>query len=470
MTPIKVLLDMDVRNKSTYRAALEGTDMAFVEILSKLGYNPDADVNPTISLHRNPTDTRLEDAKKRLETFATNKEIGLFDFVKHAGTTMHNFLDVIKLGFLNDLTMEDSGLFHVKISCLLNESGLEHNTSTAKKFECQIKHLADFGLMEIEKIGHTRAYRFKDTDNNRNIIRVLLEERGARMIEIKSIGPYIDGISFELDPKNLYNFSENPIDYTLPKGEELNDDEMIRLKKLVSEIPSSLAFIKESPDMLQTCGFVAESSFSEIEEICEFNGTISKRVKERHAKERVTNMSIHEIEKEIGSQFPVEIARDTMEKIAATMAYFCVHNLHSTSRNLRVDQWGNAKMDIRINQRSEDLLYAYYWGDKHNEPECPSKDDIEAAYFDVVTNRNGGLRLKDNENNRDIISDFVKVCGFDVDSISAIRDDCYITRTRYGQEETELKNVFVIDTIFVSTDNIEKVLELHEKCGIKKKS
>ena len=467
MTPIRVLLDMDVRTKSTYRATLEGLDMAMVETLSRLKYDPYAS-NPTIALHRQPTDIRLAAVQSRLEAFLENKEIGLCDFVKHARTIMYDFLDVIKLGFLNDLTMCDSGIFHIDISCMLHESGLEHSTSTAKKFENQIKHLTNFNLMDIEKVGNTRSYRFKDTDNNRNAIRTLLEERGARMIDVKSIGHYIDYVSFELDPKNLHKFSENPIDYSLPITEDLNDDEMIKLKKLVSEIPSSLAFINKSPDMLQTCGFVAESSFAEIEGICAFEGKILKRVRERHAKERAANMNIHEIEKEIGSQFPIEIARDVMEKIAAAMAYFCVENLHATSRNLQIDQWGNVKMDIKINQRSEDLMYAYYWGDKYKEPHIPDMTLMEDV-FDMVKNRNGGIRLIDNENNRNEIVKIVRsVCGLDVDSISIARDDCCITRTRYDEEETCLENIFVVDQISVSTDGIEGILKQHDLCKMRK--
>ena len=470
MTPIKVLLDMDVRTKSTYQATLAGLDLGMSEILSKLSYNPDG-ANNTIELHRQPTDIRLEAARKRLEAFFTNKEVGLCDFVKHARTTMHDFLDVIKLGFLHELYMDDSGLLKIEIACMLHESGLDHNTSTAKKFENQIKHLADFGLMDIEKAKGVGSYRFKDTENNRAIIKTLLSERGAILIQIKSFKDHIDSISFSLDPKNLHKFSENPVDYSMPITDELNDDEMIKLKKLVSEIPSSLAFIQESPDMVQTCGFVAESCFAEIEEICQFDGSIFKRVSERHAKERASNMSIRDIEKKIGEKFPADIARVTMEKLNATMSYFCVENLHAMSRNLMIDQWGNVKMDIKISQRDGDLRYVWFFDEtKYNEPNIPDKDLIDAAYFDAVTNRNGGLRLIDNENNRNIIAEFVKsVCDFDVDSISAVRDQCYVTKTRYGQEETRLESVFAIDSVSVSADNIDGILKQHDLCKMRKK-
>ena len=467
LTPIKVLLNMDVRTKSTYRAALEGIDQAFVETLEKIGYNPNSS-DSTISLHRQPTDFRLEAAKKRLETFATNNEVGLFDFVKHARTTMHDFLDVIKLGFLNDLTMDDFGCLQIRITCMLHASGCEYDTSNTKKFEQQLKHLSDFGLTDLKKVGGTRSYRFNDTDNNRNIIRTILEERGARMIKMEAMGPWIDYLSFELDPKHIHKFSENPVDYTLPVTDELNDDEMIKLKKLVAEITSSLAFIKESPDMLQTCGFVAESSFSEVEEIVGFDGIISKRVKERHAKERAANMNIHEIEKEIGSNFPVEIARDVMKKIDATMDYFCVKNLHGIARNLQITQWGSAKMDIRIEQRDDELLYARCWFDGTQEPELTDME-LMREVFDVVENRNKGIRLIDNEKNRKLIEEFLRdSAGCEIDSISVVRDNCFIeTTTPYGTTR-KLENVYVIDKISASTENIEKILELHEKCGIKK--
>lgn len=467
LTPIKVLLDMDVRTKCTYRAALEGLDQSVVQLLNGINYNPNGTDN-TIQLHRQPTDFRLEVAKSRLEAFAANKEIGICDFVKHARNVMHDFLDVVKLGHIHDLLMDNSGMFRIEISCMLHESGLESNTSTKAKFNDQLKHLADIGLV-AEKAKSLSVYRFKDTDHNRAAIRKILGDRGAQLIRIEARKDEIDSVSFILDPINLYKFTENPVDYTLPKTDELNEDEIIKMKKLVNEIPSSLAFIKESPDMLQTCGFVAESSFAEIEEICGYEGVIFKRVRERHAKERASNMSIHEIEKEIGSQFPAEIARNVMGKIAATMAYFCIENLHATTRDLVIDEWGNIRMNIKINQRSEDLRYCYYFDDtKYNEPTVPEFELIDDV-FDVVKNRNGGIRLKDNENNRDLIAKFVKsTMGFEIDSISVVRDNCYVTRTRYGQEETTLENVFVIDQVSISTDNIEGVLHQRDLCKMRK--
>jgi hypothetical protein len=76
----------------------------------------------------------------------------------------------------------------------------------------------------------------------------------------------------------------------------------------------------------------------------------------------------------------------------------------------------------------------------------------------------------DTENNRKTIANFVRsVCGFEIDSISIVRDDCYVTRTRYGQAETNLENIFVIDQISVSVDHIEGILRQHDLCKMVKK-
>jgi hypothetical protein len=468
LTPIKILLDMDVKTKSTYRAALEGLDISMDQILTSLSYDPYCQDKNPVQLYRNPTDFRLEAARKRLTAFATNKEVGIIDYVKYAHNVVYDFLQVIKLGHLHNMQMNSSGMFEITISNTLHESGIDHNTSTKTKFESQLDYLARLGL-ETVKEKCLNSYHFSDTDTNRAIIKKILSDRGAMMIRVDSWRDNIDQVSFTLNPANLRNFIESPVDYTLPVTEELNDDEMIKLKKLVNEIPSSLAFIKESPDMIQTCGFLAESCFAEIEEICGFDGNVFKRVKERHAKERAANMNIHDIEKEIGSQFPAEIARDVMNKLAATMAYFCVENLHATCSDLKITEWGTVSMGIRINQRSEDLRYCYYFDkDKYNEPTVPVFELMDDV-FDVVNNRNGGIRLIDNENNRDTIASFAKsVCGLEIDSISVVRDDCYITRTRCGSEETCLKSIFVIDQITVSTDNIDGILRQHDLCKMRK--
>ena len=468
-TPVKVLLDMNVRAKSTYRAAMEGLDLSMNGILSGLGYDPNEDVN-SAQLYRQPTNVRLDDAQKRLAAFEANKEVGLCDFVKQARNIMYDFLQAIKLGHIHSIHMDNSGLFHIEISCMLHESGLESNTSTKAKFADQLKRLSDMGL-EVESAKGFGHYKFNDTDNNRAVIRDILASRGASLIKICSRRDDIDLVSFALNPTDLAKFTEAQVDYTLPVTDELNDDEMIKLKKLMSEIPSSLSFIKESPDMLQTCGYVAESSFAEICDIVGFDGIVSKRVRERHAKERAANMNIHEIEKEIGNKFPAEIARGIMEKISATVAYFCVENLHGTARNLMIDEWGTIRTDIKINQRSSDLRYTYYFDDtKYNEPNIPDWELIESV-FEVVKNRNDGIRLMDTENNRKTIMKFVKdIMGFEVDSISIVRDDCYVTKTRYGEAVTNLENIFVIDQISVSVDHIDGILRQHDICRMVKKT
>jgi hypothetical protein len=466
LTPIQILLDMGIKTKSTYQAALEGLDQSMVKILKDIGYDH-LNTNSTIELYRHPTDFRLEAAKNRLAAFSSNKEVGLIDFVKHARNIMYNFLEVINLGHIKEMSLDNSGRFNVKIGCMLHQSGIENNASEKRRFEDQLRRISDLGL-KFEKVSGLNSYRFLDNDTNRSIVRQILSDRGASLIKINAYREEIDEISFTLDPKNLHKFTENPVDYTLPKTNELNDDEMLQMKKLIGETLFSLAFIHGNPDMLQTCARVAESSFSQIEEIVGYEGSILKRIRERYAKERSANMSIREIEKEIGSKFPVEIVRDVMEKVSATLAYFCVANLHSVARNISIDQWGILRMDVKWCSNGDDMRYVYYFGDKYNEPEIPS-DDLVREVFDIVDSRNMGIRLIDNEVNKSTIEKFLKsACDFDVDSIAVVRDDCYVQSSVVGNNEKHLDSVFVIDQVSVSTDNVVGILRQHELCKMSK--
>jgi hypothetical protein len=350
---------------------------------------------------------------------------------------------------------------------LLHPSGIDNTIAERNRFEDQLSSLRNIGL-EVVKAKGLNSYRFVDTDNNRKIISGILSDRKAKMIRFHSCIGNIDNVEFTLEPADLNLFTTMPSDYSMPVSDELNDDEFLKMKKLVGEIPFSLAGATANPDMLQECCFVAEISFSDLCETVGYQGDIYNRVKSRYAKEKAANMDIHEIEKEIGLQFPVEIARDTMEKIAATLAYFCVENLHATTNSLSIDEWGYLRLNIRICKRSDDLMYAYYFDDeKYNTPTIP--DALMNEVFDVANNRNGGMRIIDNEANRNLIAEFVRsVCKFDVDGMSIVRDDCYITSTKFGEDTTQLKSVFVIDEVSVVVDHIDGILRQCDLCKITK--
>jgi hypothetical protein len=253
----------------------------------------------------------------------------------------------------------------------------------------------------------------------------------------------------------LYKFAENNTDCSLPVTDELNADEIIKLKKLIAEIPSSLAFIKCNPDMLHTCGYVAESSFAEICEIVGYNGIIFDRLKKRHAAARSANMGVYEIEKEIGSQFPIETARETMSKIVNALYYFCVENVHSMAKDICIDRYGCLRMTVQWVSDSEDLKYVYYFEPPYKEPSPPTID-VLMKNLNIVTNSRNGIKLLDNIDNKEGTALICSKIGFfDVDSIKSSTDIVDVNGVK--------RSVFVIDSISFSTNDIIHILDYHDK-------
>ena len=128
LTPLSILLDMNVLTKSTYRAALEGLDLSMVEILDKLGY----EYQPPRALFNQPTDARLAQAKNKLIRFQEDKRVGMGEYVQKVHRTLGDFFDVVYFGRIMDLTATSGGHFDVNMSCLLS-SGFSEDKASAKK-------------------------------------------------------------------------------------------------------------------------------------------------------------------------------------------------------------------------------------------------------------------------------------------------------------------------------------------------
>ena len=266
-------------------------------------------------------------------------------------------------------------------------------------------------------------------------------------------------VSFMLNPVDIEKFVENQTDYSMAKTDELNEDEIIEMRKHINELPPTLTMISAAPEMLQVCGSVAEYTFYDICEIVDFHGIIYSRVKARHAKERAMNMDIHDIENEIGKSFHPDKARDVIEKIVATLTNFGVENLHSTVRDISVNQWGMMTMKFVWKNDPDSFRYIYHLNNKYRKPVPPDMDLLDDV-FDVCHDVDNHVYLLDNSATKETIIKMVEsVVGLEVESINSCLRNCFITKTRYGEEVTELKRVFVIESISVSSENVIGVLD-----------
>lgn len=450
LQPVKILLDMKVETKSTYRAALEGLDLYMVQHLDSIGY--DANKVQNIQLYKLPTNTRLAAAQARREEFEKNPGVGICDFMQYANKVFYDFLEVYHVGHVYEMYMDDNSWLNVTIACLIHKRLTDGVASGAKKFKAQIDKLTEIGMYVKQENGMSH-YCIPDTETNRKQIHSLFVERDAKLFSIESSNGNISQIEFKLKPQNLCKFVETPKNFSEPITDMMNADEFAKMNKAIAEIYSSLAFSLESEEMLQTCCNVAENCFYDICEIAGYHGNIYSRVKSRHEDERKKNQTIYKLNDDMGSNFPVDVVEATMNKIVCNINRFCVENMQSVAHNIKIDQWGNLKADIKYIPRIEDMRYHLEYCriiDENFHVDMPEIDSMQAVY-DTIDDCAGSLYLKGTEKNFELITKFLNMIeGVHVDTIVTACNKC----NAYP---------FIIEGTKISISNVVGILNWYER-------
>lgn len=447
LTPLSILLDMNVLTKSTYRAALEGLDLSMVEILDKLGY----EYQPPRALFNQPTDARLAQAKNKLIRFHEDKRVGMGEYVQKVHRTLGDFFDVVYFGRVMDLTATSGGHFDVNMSCLLSSGFSDDKASAKKKFEEQLQRLNDMGIA-VEKYPKMSHWQMLDNDANKAVILETLQSKGASLIYITGRNGYISEIKFCLKPQDVANFETQPTFQKIAVTDELNEDEIIKIRKNISEIISSLAFIKSDPKMLNTCSFIAESCFSEICECVGFEGKISTRCKERHAAERAANLGIREIEAQIGNEFPVDEFAKTITQLHVDICYYLAYNLHSVIRNFSIDQWGSGKFTMKWVTNEDEFMY-YLDAEEFDNGCFPDFKEYEEL-FKISDWEGVGKVLLDAGNNMEMVKDFIQ-------TVPGMRVVSYKVKT--VGSKPYMNDLFVIDEVEVVIDDMTAMIQWYDK-------
>lgn len=422
LQPIKTLLDMGVVTKSTYRAALEGLDLSMANALSSIGYDNTQKYRASLFVHT--TDERLDMANTKTEMADIIPESALSEYVHYASDIMYKFLEYYYFGNLHEFYMSDAGMFSVEISCLLHTHGLGDNVVSAKKtFDNQLARLAENEITVIPRKGLANTMFLADTEANKKQIREILTSRGARVIKFISDEHCIRDITFTVKAEDMNSFVINEeTSVSFETTDELNPDEIAKLQKIIKEIPFSLAFIKESPDMVQTCGYVAESNFAELCTIVDFNGEVRKRVNARHAAERAKNMSIHEIENNLGANFDPTIAMDAFRKLRSGLSHMAIENLHASVRNLRIERYGSVNVTMKISRDSDDLRFMCYDDIDGERVKPMSRERITNTFETVPDYINNLVYIHDVVKNKEAIEKILsQIPGIEVQRFTSAR-------------------------------------------------
>ena len=350
------LLDFGTLTKSVYATALEGPNSFLEQQFLNLGYT--GKKFDDVRLYNMSTEQRSTLTKNTYAEFQKNPLVGVGHFTAHVDRVIHQFLNKYHIGFVNDVKMEYSGLLSIGIACSIHEPLISDNKESERiLFEKQIETLKSLGL-ELKNYEKRSGYFIVDNDNNRFILSWLLStKRSAKCLKITSNSGRIDHISFELAAQDIGQFDVDMDTTPIEVTTELNADEIHKIRKNIAEIYSSLSFASQMPDMVQTCCYVAENCFAEICEIVGYEGSIFKKVEARYETERVLNGNIRNISQKIGENFPTDLAKSAYDTIRSNLMSWCVHKMHSTVRNVVIDQYGHVSAKIQWIQNNHDMMY-----------------------------------------------------------------------------------------------------------------
>jgi len=438
---IQTLLDMNHTKKYTYKACLDGNEMFLHQALADLGYDPEKQLRT--ELFKFSTDARLRSAQITHKKFKEDNVYGIGAFVKHSGDVLHDFLKKYPLGHLSNMGVEWNGFFQVEIVCDITPPLLQSTTVDHLTFEYGKEELKTMGF----EFGENKRQQcfLLNTAENQQLLRTFFSKRDAKNIEINILENKIKTVSFYLNPTDVDNFEVELAKRELPITDELNADECRKLRKNIAEIYSSLSFAEIDKSMVQTCGYLAESYFAEICEIVGYEGTIAKRVRQRYETERGKNMSIHEINKEMGKLFDSKGFGNAFEQIQNNLRYWAANELHSSACGIKIERYGDLSVEIKWAPSEDDLLW---FVDSDDENAFPFHEDKFSLLDSAADPRY--KYLKDCKENKEAVMDMVrKIDQGDVASfVTTYRNEC---------------GDYVIDHVNLYFSNAAALLDLNPK-------
>lgn len=335
------LYNSGVCRKDKFTETLEEAEKKIIEILNSRGYRYDE--SERINLFRVSDEVRLAEAKEKLTRMETNPETSISEYVKSLNTIFDNFLDMYNFGWCRELEVNEYGTIHIQLCLTLHSKHFSDNPASAKiNFENQIARLKSLGFEIGKDKMHDNA--FLDTAKNHDLMKEFWESRGARNLHITTRGESIYELEFHIQKVDFDNFNIDKETVCLYVSEELNEDERLRIKKLVSEIESTISF--NEPSMINTCGTLVESYFAELCEIFGYDGEIRNIVDERHSKARKINMEIRNIEESIGEMFPAEKARDVLNSMYTKLSRMAVNQIGFSCHNFKMDKYGYVNVEL----------------------------------------------------------------------------------------------------------------------------
>ena len=262
---------------------------------------------------------------------------------------MLDFLKTYIFGWNNDFSMGENGLLQVEIICSVHNMAESDSPASDKiNLENHLEFMRNEGFkLEKNRFGD---WTYPASQTNLDLIQNILKDRGAKLLKVELKYDTIYKVSFMLKPENIGNFLVDSEKVLLEVSDEINDDEYIRLQRLCGHLNSSISYAKSMKSMLATAGSLVESYFSEICEILNYNGTIRKRVFDRHSEARDKNQRIREISQNIANIAP-ETAKEAIKDAKDRFDGFLNKNIGLGITDFYIDQYGIVNVKISHVQR-----------------------------------------------------------------------------------------------------------------------
>ena len=167
------------------------------------------------------------------------------------------------------------------------------------KSEKQLDIIKQYGFDIGQKKHRNNDVDFKNTDQNKELFINLLASFGISCLEFHSSESELLKISGRIDLEKLYAYVIPNMKITIDEETE-KKNKLIFLDKRIKELYHSIATTNSMPNMIQTCGYLAEHYLVDIYKALGFNTPLCQKVEDYHKEERLKNQRIREIEEKIG--------------------------------------------------------------------------------------------------------------------------------------------------------------------------
>lgn len=364
------------RKKTDFTETIEALGSKLEKWLEDINYSPDKikhiDIDPE----------PIEDLELKLKEITDNPKKCIMEGIQRYSSIVTNFLKIYHFGYLRELSLEKNGLFYCEIPILIHPSTCSLTPASEKEFfQKQMNKLRESGIVLTKAENELEDIAIEATTENISGIKALLAKINAKWIkfdlETRKDMTIIDRIKFYVKPESLDEFSEDCDKPVEVHTEILNEDEIVRIKKCLSEISHavSVSDTYQQSDLRNLTGEVVRSCFREMCNLLNIETKISKEVDAEVTTKREETLQKQKIREQIASGLSAEVISAAVKSYAEIIEEWSESSFYYSLEELKIGPYGAALtfkyMTYRIQDKKVRKIY-----------ECP-KNSVSDKYIRV---------------------------------------------------------------------------------------